>query len=241
MNSIHQQLFPIWVRKTGVLILSFILSVFFIRAQSGVVSKFDSYTTPLPNHTYELKGGLLLFEKYWASGRVELPDHKILQNDSLYYNYDKMNQTLLVTKDFKTMLTVEKKNFKSVTFFLMDSVYVLEHVDLINSKDVFFELLRDDNKYSLYKDILTEFTDVNYRSSGLATEGRTNGTLVDHSIYYIVFQNKEYKKLNKIDKKSIQKAFNTSADRERVERWLSGKTADGGESLLWDLIAYLNG
>jgi hypothetical protein len=240
MYLIKMELFLTRMSKAGVLILSFILSVFFTCAQSGVVSKFDSYTTPLPDHTYELKGNLLLFEKYWAHGRVELPDHRILQNDSLFYNYDKMNQTLLVTKDFKTMLTVEKKNFISATLFLMDSVYVLEHVDLINSRDLFFELLRDDNKYSLYKDILTEFRDVSYRSSGLAAEGYTNATLVDHSIFYIVFRNKEYKKLNKIDKKSIQKAFSSSSDKDKVESWLSGKSIDGGESLLWDLIAYLN-
>ncbi len=228
------------VRKEGALILGFILSVFFIRAQSGVVSNFDSYTTPSPNHTYELKGNLLLIEKYWAHGRVELLDNKILQNDSLIYNYNKMNQTLLVTKDFKTMLTVNKENFKSATLFLMDSVYVLEHVDLINSRDLFFELLRDDNKYSLYKNILTEFKDVNYHSSGLVSEGNPYGTLVDHTIYYIVFPNKEYKKLNKIDKKSIQKAFSSGSDRDKVESWLSGKSANGGESLLWDLVIYLN-
>jgi hypothetical protein len=240
MYFIKRELFRIRINKAGVLILGFILSVFFVRAQSGVISKSDSYTSPLPDHTYELKGNLLLFEKYWAHGRVELPDHKILQNDSLFYNYDKMNQTLLVTKDFKTMLTVEKKNFRSVTFFVMDSVFILEHVDLINSRDVFFELLRDDNKYSLYKDILTEIRDVNYRSSGLEAEGNTNGTLLDHNIYYIVFRNKEYKKLNKIDKKSIQKVFSSSSDKDKVEKWLSGKGIDGGESLLWDLVAYLN-
>jgi hypothetical protein len=151
-----------------------------------------------------------------------------------------MDQTLLVTKDFRTMLTVNKENFKSATLFLMDSVYVLEHVDLINSRDLFLELLKDDNKYSLYKFILTEFKDVNYHSNGLVSEGDMFGKLVKHNIYYIVFPNKEYKKLNKIDKKSIQKAFSSGSDKDKVENWLSGKKPDGGEPLLWDLIAYLN-
>jgi len=240
-ECVKLELFIFKMRKKVILILVCVLSIFFVRAQSGVISNFDTYTTPSPFHTYELQGNLLLFEKYWAHGRVELPGNKILQNDSLLYNYNKKDQTLLVTKDFKTMLTVDKRNFRSVTFFLMDSVYVLEHVDLINTRDLFFELLRDDNKYSLYKNILTAFKDVNYRSSGLISEGNGYATLVDHVIYYIVFQNKEYKKLNKIDRKSIQKAFDTSVDKDRVERWLSGKSAEGGESLLWDLIAYLNG
>ena len=229
------------MRKSRVLTLGFILSVFFIRAQSGVVSNFDSYTTPSPDRTYEEKGTGLLFEKTWAHGRIELTDHKILQNDSLFYNYNTMDQTLLVTKDFRTMLTVNKENFKSATFYLMDSVFILEHVDLINSRDLFLELLRDDNKYSLYKSIMTEFKDVNYHSNGLASEGDMFGKLVKHNIYYIVFPNKEYKKLNKIDKKSILKAFGSGGDKDKVENWLSGKKPDGGESQLWDLIAYLNG
>jgi hypothetical protein len=241
MLFIKRELIRVSKRKKSILIPGFILSFFFVCAQSGVVSKFDSYTTPSPYHTYELKGGLLLFEKYWAHGRVELPGNKILQNDSLFYNYNKMEQALLVTKDFRTMLTVDKKNFKSVTFFLADSVYTLEHVDLINSRDLFFELLRDDSKYSLYKNIVTEFKDVNYRSSGIVSEGNMYGMVVDHNVYYIVFGNKEYKKLNKIDKKSIEKAFSSGPDKDKVDTWLSGKSADGGEPLLWDLIVYLNG
>ena len=228
-------------RKERVLIGILILSAYFVPAQSGMVSNFDSYTSPSPFHTYELKGGLLLFEKYWAHARVELRDHKILQNDSLFFNYDKMNHTLLVTKDFKSMLTVPKENFNSVTFYLMDSVYVLEHVDQINSRDLFFEILRDDNKYSLYKYIMTAFNDVNYHSNGLETGGNDYGTLVDHTVYYIVFPNKEYKKLNKVDVKSIQKAFKSSSDSNKVETWLTGKGEKGGESLLLDLIIYLNG
>ncbi|MDP9042004.1 MAG: hypothetical protein M3N30_08475 [Bacteroidota bacterium] len=240
MNFIKTRYPGVRLNRSCILILLSVLAICSASGQSGVISKFDSYTSPLPNRTYELKGNLRLFEKNWPHGSVELPNHKILRNDSLFYNYDKMHQTLLVTKDFRTMLTVDKKNFVSVTFFLDDSMYILEHIELINSRDVFFELIKDDNKYSLYKDILTEFRDVNYRSNGLASEGNTNGELVDHSIYYIVFRNKEYKKLNKIDKKSVQKAFTADANKDKVDSWLLSKSAAGGESLLVDLITYLN-
>jgi hypothetical protein len=241
MYHIMLKLIRSWFRRETVLIGIFILSAVFVRAQSGMVSNFDSYTSPSPFNTYELKGGLLLFEKHWAHARVELRDHKILQNDSLFFNYNKMNHTLLITRDFKSMLTVEKENFRSVTFFLMDSVFVLEHVEQINSRDLFFEILREDNKYSLYKYIMTAFSDVNYHSNGLQTGGNDYGELVDHTVYYIVFPNKEYKKLNKVDIKSIQKAFKSSSDGSKVESWLSGKGENGGESLLLDLIIYLNG
>ncbi|MDP9042505.1 MAG: hypothetical protein M3N30_11045, partial [Bacteroidota bacterium] len=236
MHYVTTYPFPISFKGIRKLIVLSVMATGYARGQSGMISKFDSYTSPLPGRKYELKGNLLLFEKIWPHGSVELTNHKILRNDSLFYNYDKMNQTLLVTKDFRTMLTVEKKNFVSVSFFLNDSMYVLEHLDLINSKDVFFELIKDDNKYSLYKDILTEFRDVNYRSNGLVAEGSTSGELVDHSIYYIVFRNKEYKKMNKIDKRSIQKAFTTDINKDKVENWLLSKSVAGGEPMLVDLI-----
>jgi hypothetical protein len=239
MRSTKTAFYPV-VRNCCLLIVCFNVFIFAVRAQSGVTSNFDSYTRPLPGNIYELKGNLLLFEKYWAHGRIELPDNKVLQNDSLFYNYNKMDQALLVTKDFKTMMTVEKENFKSATFFVNDTVFILEHVPQINSRDLFFELIRDDNKYSLYKNILTEFKDVNYKSNGLTPEGNTYGKLVDHNIYYIVIHNKEYKKLNEIDKKSILKAFNSNSDKNKVEAWLADKSQVMNETLLWDLINYLN-
>ncbi|HEY1871938.1 MAG TPA: hypothetical protein VGG71_12825, partial [Chitinophagaceae bacterium] len=197
------------MRKSTIFITCFLLLFSFASAQSGTISSFDSYTAASPFRTYELHGSLLLFDKGWAHARVELPDNKVLNNDTLFFNYNKMEQTLLVTRDFRTMMTVEKDKFKSVTLFFGDSVFILEHVNLINSRDLFFELLRNDNKYSLYLNILTKFKDVNYRTDGLVSEGNSYADLINIPIYYIVFPNKQYKKLNSIDKKSILKAFSS--------------------------------
>lgn len=223
------------------MIVALCFSLVFAQAQSGSISSFDSYTAASPFHTYELHGSLLLFDKGWAHAKVELPDNKILKNDTLFFNYNKMEQTLLVTRDFRTMMTVEKDKFKSVTFFFKDSVFVLKHVNEINSRDLFFELLREDNKYSLYLNILTKFKDVNYRTNGLVSEGDTYADLINLPIYFIVFPNKQYKKLNSIDKKSILKAFSSDASKDKVEQWLSDKNSAGGESQLMNLIMYLNG
>ncbi len=229
------------MRKSVWLMATLLLSFVFVHAQSGAISRFDSYTTASPFNTYELHGSLLLFDKGWAHAKVELPDNKILKNDTLFFNYNKMEQTLLVTRDFRTMMTVEKDKFKSVTFFYKDSVYLLKHVNEINSRDLFFELLRDDNNYSLYLNILTEFRDVNYRTNGLVSDGNSYSDLINHPIYFIVFPNKQHKKLNSIDKKSILKAFSSDNNKDKVEQWLSDKNPAGGEAMLMNLIMYLNG
>jgi hypothetical protein len=152
-----------------------------------------------------------------------------------------MEQTLLVTRDFRSMLTVEKDKFKSVTFYYRDSVFILGHVNLINSRDLFFELLKNDNRYSLYLNILTKFKDVNYRTDGLVSEGNTYADLINIPIYFIVFPNKQYRKLNSIDKKSILKAFSSDINKDKAEQWLSDKNPAGGEAMLMSLVMYLNG
>jgi hypothetical protein len=102
-------------------------------------------------------------------------------------------------------------------------------------------LLREDNKYSLYLNILTKFKDVNYRTDGLVSEGNTYADLINIPVYFIVFPNKQYKKLNSIDKKSILKAFSSDTNKEKAEQWLSDKNPAGGEDMLMNLIMYLNG
>jgi hypothetical protein len=64
--------------------ITLFLFVVFVKAQSGSISSFDSYTAASPFHTYELHGSLLLFDKGWAHAKVELPDNKILKNDTLF-------------------------------------------------------------------------------------------------------------------------------------------------------------
>jgi hypothetical protein len=229
------------MRRNIILLLVQILSVVSLQAQSGVISNFDSYTAPSPFHTYPLKGSPLLFDDSWAHARVELPDNRVIQNDSLFFNYNKMTQSLFITKDFKRMIEVDKREFKSVTFFWRDSVYILEHVNLINKSDFFMELVRDNNKYSLYKFIVTVFKDISYHSSGLVKEGNDYGELTDHPVYYIVFPNKEYRTLKEINDKSVRRIFKLSPDSKKVEDWLSSKNKMSNENDIWDLVTYLNG
>jgi hypothetical protein len=229
------------MRRIIVFFLFQLLYMARLQAQSGVISNFDSYTAPSPFHTYPLVGSPLLFDNSWAHARVELPDNRVIQNDSLFFNFNKMTQSLFITRDFKKMIEVDKREFKSVTFFWRDSVYILEHVNLINKSDFFIELVRDDTKYSLYKFIVTVFKDVSYHSSGLVTEGHDYGELTDHPVYYVVFPNKEYRTLKEIDEKSVRRIFKLNPDSKKVEDWLSSRHKMSGENDVWDLITYLNG
>jgi hypothetical protein len=168
-------------------------------------------------------------------------NNEVIQNDSLFFNFNKINQNLLLTEDFMKIYEVDKREFKSVTFYWHDSVYLFEHVYLINNKDFFQELIRDDQKYSLYKFIHTTIKPVSWHTNGLVSEGRLYEQFVDIPVYYIILPDREYRVLNEVSKISIVRAFKLNTDSKKVSDWLSNnKTKTSGEVYLWKLILYLN-
>jgi hypothetical protein len=211
-------------------------------SQNSQFPNYTLYNPPEYEKEVPIKGNPLLFDSAWAHAKVVTANNKIIQNDSLFFNLEKISQNLLLTQDYKKIYEVDKREFKSVTFFWHDSVYIFEHVYLINKKDFFQELIRNDNKYSLYKFIHTTIKSQNWHTNGLVTEGKLYSQFVDNPVYYIILPNKEYKVLNEIKKKSIDRAFKLNGDNMKVDEWLStNKNGVFGEDDLWKLILYLNG
>jgi len=222
-------------------------------AQTGGFPNYNLYSPPTYYKDVPVKGSPLLFDSGWAHANVIAANNKIIENDSLYFNFNKINQSLLLTKDYRKIYEVDKREFKSVTFFWHDSVYIFEHVYLINNKDFFEELVRDDHKYSLYKFINTLIKPVAWHtnglvstetaegSNGMVTEGKLYDQFVDIPVYYILMPNKEYRVLNEINEKSITRAFKLKADSEKVASWISrNKNRAFGEDFLLKLILFLN-
>jgi hypothetical protein len=221
-----------------------LMSVFFTLkgiAQYNGFPNYSLYNPPTPRSEVPIKGSPLLFDSAWAHAKVVSENNEVISNDSLYFNFNKLNQNLLLTVDYRKIYEVDKRDFKSVTFYWHDSVYIFEHVFAINEKDFFQELIRDDKKYSLYKFIHTTIKPVSWHSNGLTTEGELYDQYIDDPVYYIIFPDKEFRVLNKINRKSIEKAFSLKKDSQKVNDWLKGKPNPHGEDLLWDLIENLNG
>jgi hypothetical protein len=221
-----------------------LMSIFFVLkgvAQNGTFPNYPQYNPPPSREGITTKGSPLLFDSAWAHAKVVSENNEVISNDSLLFNFNKLNQNLLLTQDYQKIYEVDKRDFKSVTFYWHDSVYIFEHVFAINKKDFFQEIIRDDKKYSLYKFIHTTIKPVNWHSNGLTTEGELYDQYVDDPVYYIIFPDKEYRILNKINRKSVEKAFNLKKDNQKVKIWLAGKNNNlTGEDLLWNLIINLN-
>jgi hypothetical protein len=212
-----------------------------LKGQSGVISAFDSYTATGPDKVIPIKGYPFYFDSLWLHARVVSADNKIVQNDSFYYRFNKLDQSLQVSRDFKTAFEVDKREFKSVTFFWNDSVYLFEHAYAINKDDFFLELIREDQAYSLYKFILTTVHPMDLRSNGMVTEGRTYVELIDHPVYYIVFPNQEFRMISDINPKTLEHAFRLTPAAEKVNNYLASHTSKiYNEDFLVGLIMQLD-
>ena len=154
----------------------------------------------------------------------------LFANDSNFvYNFDKAAQKLLATTDRQIQYKINSKEFQSITFcYSVDNTLTLEHVPAINDKDVFFRIIRSDDKYSLYYSLHTEVRGRSY---------------VDIREYYIVFPFPDIHtaRLRIMDKRLIRKAFALSTDEQKVETFLSRHTdEEPSEYFLKALIGYLD-
>jgi hypothetical protein len=210
-------------------------------AQNGSFPNYPQYNPPVSPRDVPIKGSPLLFDSAWAQARVVSENNEVILIDSLHYNLNKLNQNLLVTKDYRQIYEIDKRDVKSVTFYWHDSVYIFEHVFAINNNDFFQELIRDDRKYSLYKFVHTTIKPVSWHNDGLASEGLLYDQYFDNPVYYIIFPDKEYRVLNKLNRMSIEKAFSLKKDGQKVNPWLAEHNKySTDEELLWNLILSLN-
>jgi hypothetical protein len=209
---------------------------------NGSISNLSLYNPPnSPGRSVPVSGNPLLFDFTWAHAKLTTENNKVIQNDSLFFNFNKLSQNLLVTQDFEKIYEIDKREVKSVTFYWHDSVYIFEHVFAINTRDFFQEFIQNDQKYSLYKHFHTSIKPVSWHTNGLAWEGSVYDAYVDEPVYYIIFPNKETRILDDTRPKSIRRVFRLQRDSKTVDDFLTkNKDRFAGENLLWNLIIFLN-
>jgi hypothetical protein len=175
-------------------------------------------------------GSRYLFDK-WVAGSVVTATNTLIQNDSYFFNYDKISNNLLLTQDSKQVIEIDKREFKS--FVLRDgrNEFAFQHVFIIDNSS-FFQALVQNNKYSLFKSIRTRRIRKNNSSPG-------DGEYVDSYRYFLVFnEGKDYAEIG-LRKKSILR--NCGFEWQKVNAYFSDHGDDPvDEELLIDLVRYLN-
>ncbi len=192
----------------------------------------DGQLTIAPNEDYlqyqfaPVSGNPYLFYG-WIKGKVE-SRNPFFANEPLLLNYNLVSGKLIARVDSVKGYLVDSREFQSVTFYLSHATVTLEHVPAINDKDLIFNIIKSDQKYSLYKYAWEEIRGKRY---------------VEWYTYYILFSPPDINvvKLNVLDKRLIQRAFALSPDKRRVaDYFLQRKDDNPNESFLRGLLEYLN-
>jgi hypothetical protein len=181
-----------------------------------------SFNAPMANSP-------LLFSDFVKATIIS--QNPLFANDSIFvYNFDKAAQKLLATDSNRQLqYRVNSKEFQSITFnYAGRQTLTLEHVPVINHKDLFFRIIRTDDKYSLYYSLQTEVRGRGY---------------VDTREYYIVFPFPDIHtaRLRVMDKRLIKKAFALNPDEQKVETFLAQHAdEEPSEYFLKEFVQYLN-
>jgi hypothetical protein len=174
-----------------------------------------------------VSGSPLLFDD-WVKAKVVSHSPFFLNDSSLLFNFDLTTQRLLATVDKQTEYKISRKEFQQVTFYYGDLTFTFEHVPAINDKDLFCEVVKKEDKYSLYSLMHSEIRGNAYAES---------------TVYYIVFPFPDVHavRLKTFDMRLIRQAFGLNPDRQKVDAFFSQHaTEEMNGYLLKKLVEYLD-
>ena len=212
-------------------------------AQESVHPDFDKISTPYVYFEGTYNGKNLLFGNNWVKARLLTANNSIISNDSFLFNFDKIEQRLLFTKDFNKIFEIDWREFKAIQFYIRDSAYIFKHIYTISNKDLFQVLINGSDKYSLYKSVHTKLVKGLYGSGlTLSPYDKAVDHFEDATEYCILFPNKEYRTTYLLKRAAIERIFKLNPDSNKVNDFLNTNDSKEqyGENDLIQLILYLN-
>jgi hypothetical protein len=186
--------------------------------------------------TYSIKGNRFFFDD-WVKGVIVKNSGELIDDSKYYFNFDKVNDNLLVTVDKEAIIEVYKDSVKSIKFKEKDKIYFFEKVIPIQRYRFVQVLVKDNNGYSLYKTINTRFIAANYTTNGLTESGQPFDEHVDVNKYYIMYKDE----VRPVELKftSIKKALkeNSSMAKDFYADYILDEV---DETYLTNIVAFMN-
>jgi hypothetical protein len=224
-------------------LLCFCIS-YILYAQAKLNSEIYQISTPYPYaNDISLNGKNFYFDSSWVKARILSANNTIINSDSFLFNFDKIDHRLLITKDFKKIFEIDRREFKAILFYWHDSAYIFKHINFINDKDLFEVIISDNSKYSLYKVTRTKIVKAHYGGSSFsAASDKASDVYMNEPEYYIFFPNREYRTIHLLKKAAIERLFKLNPDSDIVNEYLhmAGNKELYGENEFKQLILYLN-
>jgi hypothetical protein len=216
-----------------------------ITSSSTFMKDFDqySYRQILSNGNiyaygtnFNIKGTRLLFDN-WVRGTVVKNDGEEISGDKYYFNFDKITNNLLVTVDQNNIIEVYKDSIQSFKFKEHGTLYAFEKFPAIERYRFVQILIKDDEKFSLYKSLHTRFVGSDYQTNGLTETGNPYDEYVDIHKYYIVYKGE----VRPVELKfsSIRKALKENSSLAK-DYYASHMLDEIDESYLSDIVQWVN-
>ncbi|WP_374948434.1 hypothetical protein [Mucilaginibacter sp.] len=206
------------------------------KQQSGFFTSSLGNVSIRTQQVESVKGSRYLFVS-WVHGFAITKSDSIIQSNDYLCNYDKIDGSLLFSRNTRDALLADKNQIKSFT--LVDDggkSYTYAYNAAINSNK-FVAVITSGNKYSIYKDLSTRFIKANYVTNGITSSGNNYDEYVDENTYYIAKAGGQPQRIS-LRKKSIKSAL--AADAQRVQEYMDAQTGEIDETYLAGLGEQLN-
>lgn len=207
---------------------------------NGAIDKNLSFTegmTFAAHRKGNLHGSRYFFDN-WAHGYIIDKSDSLLQYNNTLFNYDKISGGLLITRDEKTVMQVNRDQIKSFALYNGSSMsYIFEKVpDIDNSHYV--QVLSSGKKYKFYKLINTRFIKSDYVNNGFTTHGNDYDEYVDEGTYFVLNVSNNQLKKASLKKKSLKEVF--AADADKLNKFMTDNSSDIDDAYLNKLGDYMN-
>jgi len=213
---------------------------------------FRDELTPTSGSQFSVGGGSILpsfnpkeetegskyFIKGWAHGYVVTMKDSTIQDPGFFYDYDKMGGGLLLSKDKRSAIEVNRDIVKSFTLYDNSNVaYTFANVSQINPTH-YVEVLVSGDKYKIYKTIKTTFEKENFSSDGVMSQGHNYDLYTDESTYYVYEVKTNTLQPIALKKKSLKEAFAKDAD--KLNKYMSDNSGTIDDFYLTNLGEFMN-
>jgi hypothetical protein len=203
---------------------------------SGIYSTAGT-VLPTFNPKEETEGSRYLI-KGWAHGYVVTSKDSTVQNSGFLYDYDKMGGGLLLTKDKKSAIEINRDIVKSFTLFdNANEAYKFANVPQISTTH-YVQVLASGSKYNIYKAIKTTFEKANFTTDGVLTQGHNFDLYKDEYTYYVLDVKTNTLQEIALKKKSLKLAFAKEAD--KINKYLFENSNTIDDFYLTNLGATMN-
>jgi len=155
----------------------------------------------------------------------------------MMFNYDKMGGGLLLTRDGRSAIEVNREQVKTFTVYGADGIqHNFENVPAI-SKNRYVEVVEEGTKYKIYKLVKTEFVKSDYATNGLTTSGNPYDEYVDKPTYYVIGKDGIPLQIS-LKKKALKEAF--KEDTEKLNQFFASNSGDIDDDYLRGLGEFMN-